>query len=487
MRGTRLPDNKPPYQERQISFDVSGPSIPGRLSSTFELRADRCRERRHDPRDAARRRLRARASPGRRLNRGFEIENTYQLAPIAFDRDFDRPRHRNEPGRRHRRLHAARTAFGRVLPASGTPTSTPSRRCHREASTKRGSVTTRAAARRCPSAKRSGSTSSTRSTAAARRTDRRRRNRTIEFGNLFTRLGERLTIKTGIEGALPDASARCPRTTSAAPSPSRAWTPTSRARRSTYRVTRGNPLFEHGQLEMAGFFQGDVQLNPRLMMMFGVRYEAQQYLDDYDNLDPRVAVAYSPGPDTVIRAAAASSTAGSRAAWSRTSAGSTAHSSSRSSSTTRSYPDPFAGGTIRQSLPSVRVTDPNLVAPYVAVDDGLAGADVFLQPAVHGDVGSTCSASTTGCARETSTRRTTPASSRARRVRRRRRLTRASSRTPHGATSSASSRRATKSGTTLRLSVRKRFSIFRGVAELHRAARPRRRAGRPRHAADECL
>ena len=31
------------------------------------------------------------------------------------------------------------------------------------------------------------------------------------------------------------------------------------------------------------------------------------------------------------------------------------------------YPDAFSGGSVRQTFPSVRVTDPNIQAPYFAV------------------------------------------------------------------------------------------------------------------------
>jgi hypothetical protein len=101
--------------------------------------------------------------------------------------------------------------------------------------------------------------------------------------------------------------------------------------------------------------------------MAGARYEAQQNLDDRNNLDPRVSVAYSPGNGTVIRA-------GGGVFHSRLTS-SVVENQRRFDGTQQyelvidnpSYPDPFAAGTLRETFPSVRVTDPGLVAPYTAV------------------------------------------------------------------------------------------------------------------------
>jgi len=357
-------DNEPPYQERQIAFEVSGPSIPGRMSTSFEFEQSNA-ENVGTIHATLPEGVFALGITRPRMNRGFEIENTYQLAPshsieISIGRGtetsrddgiggFTLPERRSDAFYREwdtdiyafstlssRSIHEARLSYN-VGSGETVPFSEAIRINVLDAFNIGGAQN------------------------RAEETDR-----TIEFGNLFTRLGERLTIKTGIEGAH-----RMQRSLSmnnfggtftfSSLDAYLAGVP------STYRVTRGDPRFEHGQLEMAGFFQGDFQINPRLMMMFGVRYEAQQYLEDYDNLDPRVSVAYSPGTDTVIRA-------GGGIFHSRLTSSMVAN-QRRFDGTQQfeividnpSYPDPLAGGTIRQSLQSVRVTDPNLVAPYVAV------------------------------------------------------------------------------------------------------------------------
>jgi hypothetical protein len=190
--------------------------------------------------------------------------------------------------------------------------------------------------------------------------------RTYDFGTLYTRFGEKLTIKTGLEGAY-----RVDRTL-ATSNFGGTFTFSSlddylNARPLTYRVNRGTPLIDTSQLEMSAFLQGDLKLTPQLMMMFGARYDAQTNLDDGNNVSPRVGFAYSPGRATVVRG-------GGGIFYQRLSIGMVEN--QRRFDGMRqyeividspSYPDPFASGTIRQTFPSVRVTDPYLVAPYFTV------------------------------------------------------------------------------------------------------------------------
>ena len=190
-------------------------------------------------------------------------------------------------------------------------------------------------------------------------------NRSYEFGNLFTRVGDKLTVKTGVEGTY-----RAERSittdnfggtfTFSSLQDYLAGTPLN------YRVTRGNPELEFGQLEMGAFVQTDVAITSQLTVMLGMRYEAQQNLPDYNNFDPRVGFAYAPGQATVIRG-------GGGIFRSRLQ---TNHIENlRRFDGTRqleiviespSYPDPFAAGIVQETVPSVRVMDPAIVAPYVA-------------------------------------------------------------------------------------------------------------------------
>ena len=69
-----------------------------------------------------------------------------------------------------------------------------------------------------------------------------------------------------------------------------------------YSVTEGNPELRSSQTEWSVFLQHELRASNRLSMFFGVRYEWQTNLDDHDNVDPRVGVAYVLAASTVVRA-----------------------------------------------------------------------------------------------------------------------------------------------------------------------------------------
>jgi hypothetical protein len=69
-----------------------------------------------------------------------------------------------------------------------------------------------------------------------------------------------------------------------------------------YKVTRGQLEIESGQHDFALFLQNDFRVSSRLTMFFGLRYEAQTNLQDYNNIDPRFSAAYALGKSTVVRA-----------------------------------------------------------------------------------------------------------------------------------------------------------------------------------------
>jgi hypothetical protein len=71
-----------------------------------------------------------------------------------------------------------------------------------------------------------------------------------------------------------------------------------------YRVTRGNPRLEITHREWSLFLQNDFKFSNRLTFLFGLRYEGQNDLDDHNNFDPRVGMAYAVGNSTVLRAGA---------------------------------------------------------------------------------------------------------------------------------------------------------------------------------------
>ena len=124
--------------------------------------------------------------------------------------------------------------------------------------------------------------------------------RTVEFQSLLLRTGERLTFKAGVDlSQLRDRSLTEDDFNGtfefATLEDFANGTPT------TYKVSTGDPLLEFTQVEAAAFVQNDLRVSDRLMLMFGVRYEAQSNLDDWNNFDPRLGYAYALSDSTVLR------------------------------------------------------------------------------------------------------------------------------------------------------------------------------------------
>ena len=186
------------------------------------------------------------------------------------------------------------------------------------------------------------------------------------FSSRLTRLGEKVTVKAGMEGAYRSKRSSSTNNfggtyTFSSLAAYLAGTPL------TYRVTRGNPVVETTQLALATNLQGDITLTQQVTLLAGLRYDRQTTLDDRNNLAPRAAVAYSPGQATVIR--------GGGGIYYQRLNFNMVENQRRLDGTRQyeividnpSYPDPFVGGTIRQTLQSVRVTDPDLASTRVAV------------------------------------------------------------------------------------------------------------------------
>ena len=68
-----------------------------------------------------------------------------------------------------------------------------------------------------------------------------------------------------------------------------------------YRVQCCDPLFEMSQTQVALFSQNDFRLTNTLTLMLGARYQAQTNIHDRNNFDPRIGFAYAIGNSTVIR------------------------------------------------------------------------------------------------------------------------------------------------------------------------------------------
>jgi len=68
-----------------------------------------------------------------------------------------------------------------------------------------------------------------------------------------------------------------------------------------YRITCCEPVFDFSQSKLAFFSQNDLKLSRTFTLLLGARYQYQTDLDDLDNIDPRISFAYAIGNSTVIR------------------------------------------------------------------------------------------------------------------------------------------------------------------------------------------
>ena len=68
-----------------------------------------------------------------------------------------------------------------------------------------------------------------------------------------------------------------------------------------YRVTCCDPLFELSRTQFSLFSQNDFRLANTFTLMLGVRYQGQTNISDRGNVDPRIGFAYALGNETVIR------------------------------------------------------------------------------------------------------------------------------------------------------------------------------------------
>ena len=64
---------------------------------------------------------------------------------------------------------------------------------------------------------------------------------------------------------------------------------------SQFNINFGNPEVDFQDQQVFAFLQDQVRLRPDLSLMLGLRYEFQPAVSHYQNLAPRLAVAYSPG------------------------------------------------------------------------------------------------------------------------------------------------------------------------------------------------
>ncbi len=364
--GRRFAANKPPYQERQISFDIGGPVIPGRLTSSINMNINRS-ENVDTIRATLPNGIFALGITRPSTFRGLETRNTLQLSEshsLSFNAGKRSNTNRNQG------------VGGFVMPDRAADNSggnwnievkqfsafSPERiyetRFNYNANRNKTVPLTEGL--------RINVTDTFSSGGAQNRSDNVNKN--YEFSNLYTQLGETLTIKTGMEGGyrklrqLQETNFTGQFTFSSLESYV-AGTPLN------FRVNRGNPLMELSQWDLGFFFQNDLKLTSRFTLMSGVRYEVQTNMSDHNNIDPRIGIAYAIGRATVIRA-------GAGIFHQRIGHFQIADHLKQSPDRdypqyeiiidNPSYPDPFIAGTLR-NRPSVKVIDPKFSSPYESV------------------------------------------------------------------------------------------------------------------------
>ena len=353
---------KPPYQERQTNFSISGPLVPRRLSWGFTGSQNEAENV-----DTINATLASGLPFSREVvrpttDRSFATTGTYQLAEshsLSFGLTYAPYSRRNQGIGAFVLSERAWTTRGNTWDLELKQFSALSAESTHDLRFKvhRGHVenipATNAAQIEVVDAF-GGGGSQNRSTT---------NERTYEFGNLYARVSGNLALRAGVNGvyrknrnfsqenfdgtftfsSLDDFNA---------------------ARPFQYRVARGEPLLETGQFEMGFFVQEDWKVTPTLTLYPGIRYERQTNIKDRNNVGPRLAFAYALGQATVIRG-------GGGVFFSRLTLD-LVETQRRFDGNRQyeividrpSFPDPFQAGTARTLLPSVRVTDPRLVVPY---------------------------------------------------------------------------------------------------------------------------
>ncbi len=136
-------------------------------------------------------------------------------------------------------------------------------------------------------------------------------------------------------------------------------------RASTFARNSGDPTLSINQLLSAAFVQSDWRVRSDLTLSFGMRYQWQQHLSDYNNFDPRFGFAYSIGTHTVLR--------GGTGVFHQQFDFNLLNELTRFDGVRQqsivirqpSYPDPFVSGLTTVVPPSdVKVRAPELTAPY---------------------------------------------------------------------------------------------------------------------------
>jgi hypothetical protein len=355
--------NKPQYQERQTRVDVSGPLVPGLLTTAFGFGQDEAENV-----DT----IHATLSTGLfelgivrpTTNRFYNTRNTLQLSDnhaLDLNLNYSTNRSLNQGVGGFTLPQRAFAASGNDLTFEVRQFSTPSPRNIYE--TRFSIVISRDETRPITDGIQIDVLDAFQGGGAQNLTDTSGRNYTVS--NMYTRLGEAWTLKAGFEGVYRKNRSFSETNFGGAFTFSSleafiAQTPVN------FRRTSGDPLLDSSQFETALFLQNDLKLTSQLSLMLGLRYQTQTNISDHNNVDPRFGFAYAIGRNTVIR--------GGAALFHQQIPLSNFETQRRFDGTRQfeiiidnpSFPDPFVSGTVRENFPSINVTDRGLAAPYNA-------------------------------------------------------------------------------------------------------------------------
>ena len=359
-----LASNKPPYQERQGNFDVSGPIIPRTLTTLFSGSHNEAKnvDTIHATLPAG---VFALGITRPTVNQSFNSRNTLQVSGVhslSFNLGYATSSSKNQGVGAFALQERASVSEGRDWNFEFVEFSNLSAQTIHEA--RFNIVNNHDETTPFSNTLRINVLDAFESGGAQNKSERDGRD--YEFSNLYTRLGEKVTIRAGSQGRY--------RTSRSLSETNFGGTFTFSnldaylaGRPLNYRVTRGNPLLEVNHFEASFFTQNDWKVSPRLTLMLGGRYDAQTNMSDHNNFAPRLGFAYALGRATVIRG-------GGGMFYMRLDM--SAVENQRRLDGARqfelvidspSYPDPFQAGTIRNTPPSIRVMDSNVEAPYVNV------------------------------------------------------------------------------------------------------------------------
>ena len=354
--------NKPPYKERQANLDISGPIIPRRLTTSFAASQNEAQNVStiHATLPYG---IFALGITRPTVKRSFTNRNTYQLFErhsISLNLGYTTSTSKNQGVGEFALPERAYTANSDNWNVELVQFSSLSTQSIFEARFKL--TGTRDENRPFSEALRITVLDAFSSGGAQNRSTSTRHD--YDFSNLYTRLGEKLTLRAGTQDRYRASRSSSQNNfggefTFSTIDSYLAGNPI------TYRVTRGNPLLDADQWELSFFIQNDWKLSPRLTLMLGSRYDTQTNMRDPNNLAPRVGFAYALGQATVIRGGGGLFYLGMPI---------TIVEDQRRLDGTRqfelvidkpSFPDPFLSGTVRNT--SIRRMHWNVRSPYVEV------------------------------------------------------------------------------------------------------------------------